>query len=80
MEMPYLAEYMTESGVAAVLRSGVDGGQDTPPSSLPENCDEYPVSAAVGAINAQVHTTLVEATEQAARRRELPSTTLPAPT
>ena len=80
MEMPYLAEYMTDSGVVAALRSGVDGGRDTPPSSLPVNRDKRPVSPAVAAIDAQVHTAPVGATEQAARRTELPSSTLPAPT
>ena len=67
MEMPYLAEYMTESGVAAELRSGLDGARDTPPSSLPVIHDERPASPAV-------------APEQAACATEPPSTMLPAPT
>ena len=67
MEMPYLAEYMTDSGVAAALRSGLDAGRDPPPSSLPVIRDERPASLAV-------------APEQAARATEPPSTTLPAPT
>ena len=78
--MPYPAEYMTDSGVAAAVRSGVDGSRDTPPSSLPVNRDERSVSPAVAAIDAQVHTTPVRAREQAACRTERPSTTLPAPT
>lgn len=80
MEMPYLAEYMTDSGVAAALRSGFDGGRDTPPSSLPVIRDERPVSPAVAAIDVQVHTTPVGVTEQAARTTEPPSTTLLAST
>ena len=67
MEMPYLAEYMTDSGVAAALRSGIHGGWDTPPSSLPVIRDERPASPAV-------------TPEQAARATEPPFTTLPAPT
>ena len=80
MEMPYLAEFMTDSGVVVALRLGVDGARDTPPSSLPVNHDERPVSPAVAAIVAQVHTTPVGASEQAARKTDPPSTTLPAPT
>ena len=52
MEMPYLAEYMTDSGAAAMLRSGVDSSRDTPSSSLPVNRDKCPVSPAVAAIDA----------------------------
>ena len=63
---------MTDSGVAAALRSRVDGSRDTPPSSLPVNRNERSVSPAVAAIDTQVHTTPVGATEQAARRTELP--------
>ena len=80
MEMPYLAEYMTDSGVAAALRSGFDGGRDTPPSSLPVIRDEGPVSPAVAAIDVQVYTTPVGVTEQAACTTEPPSTTLLAST
>ena len=58
---------MTDSGVAAALRSGLDGGQDTTPSSLPVIYDERPASPAV-------------APEQAACATEPPSTTLSAPT
>ena len=63
IEMPYLAESMTDRVVAAVLRSGFDGGQDTPPSSLPVIRDERLVSPAFATIDAQVHTTPVGATE-----------------
>ena len=80
MEMPYLAEYMTDSGVAAALRSGFDGGRDTPPSCLPVIRDERPVSPAVSAIDVQVHITPVGVTEQAARTTEPLSTTLLAST
>ena len=75
-EMPYLAEYLTDSGVAAALRSGFDGGWDTLPSSLPIIRDEHPVSPAVAAIDVQVHRTPVGVTEQAARIRKPPSTML----
>jgi len=61
-----MADYITDTGLAAVLRSGIDGAQDTPPSSLPGFRDERPVSPAVSPINAQVHTTRVRATKQAA--------------
>ena len=67
MDMAYLAEYMTDSGVAAALRSGLDGGRDTPPSSLAVIRDEGPASPAV-------------APKQAARTTEPQSTTLLAPT
>ena len=76
MEMPYLAEYWTDSGVAAALRSGFDGGWDTPASCLLGIRDERLVSPAVAAIDVQVHTTPVGVTEQAARTPEPPSSTL----
>ena len=66
MEMPYLAEYMTDYGMAAALRSGLNGGRDTPPSSLPVIRDDRPASPAL-------------APEQAARATEPPSTTLQPP-
>ena len=78
--MPYLAEYMTDSMVAAALRLGFDGGRNTPPSSLPIIRNEHPVSSTIATIDAQVQTTSVGATEQAALTTEPPSTTLPAPT
>jgi len=65
-----MADYITDTGLAAVLRSGLDGAQDTPPSSLPGLRDERPVSPAVAPIDAQVHTTPVRATKQAARTIE----------
>jgi len=61
-----MADYITDTGLAAVLRSGLDGAQHTPPSSLPGFRDERPVSPAVAPIDAQVHTTPVRPTEQAA--------------
>jgi len=79
-EMPLMADYITDTGLAAVLRSGLDCAQDTPPSSLPGFRDERPPSPAVAPIDAQVHTTSVRATEQAARTTEQPPTTLPAAT
>jgi len=76
-----MADYITDTGLAAVLRSGLDGhAQVTPPSSLPGFRDERPVSPAVAPIDAQVHTTSVRATEQGARTTEQPHTTLPAAT
>jgi len=65
---------------AAALRSEHDGAQHSPPTSLPVICDERPASPAVAALDAQVHTTSVRATEQAARTTAQPPTTLPAPT
>jgi len=62
-----MPDYITDTGRAAVLRSGLDGAQDSIPSSLPGFCDQRPVSPAVAPIDAQVHTTPVRATEQAAR-------------
>ena len=65
-----MADYITDTGLAAVLRSGLDGAQDTPPSRLPGFRDEGPVSPAVAPIEAQVHITQVRATEPAARTIE----------
>jgi len=65
-----MADYITDTGLAAVLRSGLDGAQDTTPSSLPGFRDERPVFPALALIDAQVHTTPVRATEQAARTIE----------
>jgi len=62
-----MADYITDTGLPAVLRSGLDGAQDTPPSSLPGFRDERRVSPAVAPIDAQVHTTPVRGTDQAAR-------------
>jgi len=69
-EMPWMADYIPDTGLAAVLRLGLDGAPDTPPSSLPGFGDERPVSPAVAPIDAQVHTTPVRPTEQAARTIE----------
>jgi len=69
-EIPWMADYIRDTGVAAVLRSGLAGAQDTPPSSLPGFCDERRVSPAAAPIDAQVHKTPVRATKQAARTIE----------
>ena len=65
-----MGDYITDTGLAAVLHSGLDGAQDTHSSSLPGFRDERRVSTAVAPIDAQVHTTPVRATEQAARTIE----------
>jgi len=65
-----MADYITDTGLAAVPRSGLDGAQYAPPSSLPGFQDERPVSPAVAPIDAQVHTTPVRVTEEAARTIE----------
>jgi len=64
---------------AAALRSQHDGAQDSPPASLPVISDKRPPSPVIAPIDAQVHTTAVRATQQAARTTEQPPTTLPAP-
>jgi len=60
--MPWIVDYIRDTGQAAVLRSGLDGAQDTPSASVPGFCDERPFSPAVAQIDAQVHTTPVTAT------------------
>jgi len=72
-----MADYITDTGLAAVVRSGLDGAQDTPPSSLPGFRDECPVCHAVAPIDAHVHTTPVRATEQASRTIEPAAALLP---
>jgi len=62
-----MADYITDTGLAAVVCSGLDGDKDTRSSSLPGFREECPVSPAVAPLDAQVHTTPVRATEQAAR-------------
>ena len=47
MEIPYLTELMTDSGVAAAQHSGLVGGWDTPPSGLPIIRNKCPASPAV---------------------------------
>jgi len=69
-EMPWMPDYITDTGLAAVLRPGLDGTHGTPPSSLPGFRDERLVFPAVAPIDAQVHTTPVRATEQAAHTME----------
>jgi len=61
-----MADYITNTGVAAVLRSGLDGAEDPPPSTLPGFRHEHLVSPAVAPIDAQFDTTPVRVTEQAA--------------
>jgi len=68
--MPWMADYSTDTGLAAVLRSGLDSAQDTPPSRLFRFCDKRPVSPVVAPIDAQVHTTPVGDTEQPSRTTE----------
>jgi len=65
-----MADYLTDTGLAAVRHSGLDGAQETPPSSLPRVPYQGPVSPAVPPMDAQSHTTPVRATEQAARTIE----------
>ena len=79
--MPWLADFMADTGRAAAYRSALNGARDTPPSCLPVIRDEHPASPAAATTDAPVHTTPVRATEQtAARATEPPLTTLPAPT
>ena len=79
-EMPWMADNITDTGLAAVLRLGHHGTQDTPPSSRQGFRDERLVSPLVPPIDVQVHTTSVKATKQAACTTGQPSTTRPAPT
>jgi len=65
---------------AAALHSEHDGAQDSPPTSLPVIRDESPAYPALAPIDAQVHTTSVRATEEAACTTEQPPTMLPVPT
>ena len=69
-EIPWMAVYITDTWLAAVLHSGLDGAQDTPPSSLPGFHNKRPGSPAIAPIDVQVHTTLVRSTEQAGRTIE----------
>jgi len=62
-----MAEYITDIRLVALLRSGLDSTQGTPPCSQPGYRDERPLSSSFAWINAQVHTTPLRATEQAAR-------------
>ena len=66
--------------LAAALHSEHDGAQDSPPTRLPVIRDQRLAFSAVAPIDAQVDTTSVRATEQAARTTEQLSTTLLAPT
>ena len=66
-EMPWMADYITDTGLPALLRSGLDGAQDTPHASLPGFHDEHPVFLALPAIDVQVHTMPLRVTEQAPR-------------
>ena len=65
--MPYLVEYIIDTGMAAVLHLGLDCGQDTPPPSLHVICDKRRVSPALAAIDAQVLPTPLSTKEQAPR-------------
>ena len=70
-EKTWMPDYITDTRLATVLRSGVDGPQDTRPSSLPRFREQSRVSPEVAPINAQVHTPPVRVTEQAACTIEL---------
>jgi len=69
-DIPWMADYSTDTGLAALLLSGLNGAQDPPPSSLLRFPDERPISPAVAPIDVQVHTTPVRVTEQASRTIE----------
>jgi len=69
-EMPWRADYIKDTGLAAVLRSGLNGAQETPPSSLPGFYDQRPVSPAIAPIHVLVQRTPLRETEQAARTIE----------
>jgi len=66
-EIPWMADYITDTWLAAVLRLDLNGAQDTPPSSLHRFRDKRPVSPAVVQLDAQVHTTLLRERAQGAR-------------
>jgi len=63
-----MADCITDTKLAAVLRSGLDGAQDITPSSLPRLHDECAVSPALAQIDAHFQTTPVMVTEQAGLR------------
>ena len=65
-----MADYIADTGLAAVLHSGLDGAQDTPPASLHRFRDKPTVSPAAALIDTQGDTTPVRVTEQAARTIE----------
>jgi len=58
-----MVDYITDTGLAAVLLSRLDGALETSPSSLPGFCEERLVSPPVAPIDAEVHTTPVRPTE-----------------
>jgi len=70
-----MADYITDTGLAAVLRLGLDGAKETPLSSLPRFHAKRSVSPEVPVIDVQVHITPMRATDQAARTIE-PAATL----
>jgi len=65
---------------ADMLRLEHNGAQESPSTSLPVIRDKRPAFPTVALIDAQVHTTSMRATGQAACTTELPPTTLPART
>jgi len=75
-----MGDYITDTGLAGVLRSGLHDAQDTPPASLPGFHDEHPISMALALIDAQVQRASVKATEEVAGTTEQQPTTPPAPT
>ena len=72
MEMPYLAEYMTDSGMAAALRLGLDGGQDTPPCCIPIIHNERQASPTVAPVQAARTTELLSTSLSALTERAAP--------
>ena len=48
-----MADYITDTGLATVLHSGLDGALDTPPSSLTGFRDKRPASPAIAPIDAE---------------------------
>jgi len=51
LEMPWMVDYITDSGLPAVLCSAFDGAKASRPSSLHGFCDEGSVSPAVAPID-----------------------------
>jgi len=54
-----MADYTSDTGLAAVLCSGLNGAQDTPPSSLRGSRDERPAPLTIAPLDAEVHTSVV---------------------
>jgi len=65
-----MPDYFRHTWREAVLRSGVDGGQETTHASQPGLSDEHPGAPAVAPSDAHVDPTPVRPTEQEARTLE----------